>query len=138
MAKIAIIEDDALLAEMYTQKFKKDGYQVVRAGDGEQGLRLIKQERPNLILLDIMMPKVNGLQVLQTLKADPDKQIKNTPVILLTNLARGMHDVNRGLELGAVAYLIKSQVKPADVVAKVKEVLAATAKNQIPQPKAKV
>lgn len=136
MAKIAIIEDDALLSEMYSQKFKKDGYQVVRASDGEQGLKLIKQERPNLILLDIMMPKMNGLQVLQAIKADPDNQIKNTPIILLTNLGRSMQDVNRGLELGAVAYLIKSQVKPADVVAKVKEVLAASGQDQLLEPKA--
>ena len=137
MAKIAIIEDDALLAEMYSQKFKKDGYEVVRAGDGEQGLKLIKQEKPNLILLDIMMPKMNGLQVLQAIKADTDEQIRNIPTILLTNLARGMHDVNKGLELGAVAHLIKSKVKPVDVVAKVKEVLAASGQNQIPQPRSK-
>lgn len=135
MAKIAIIEDDALLAEMYTQKFKKDGYEVARAKDGEEGLKLIKQEKPNLILLDIMMPKMNGLQVLQAVKADPDEQIKNIPVILLTNLARGMQDVNKGLELGAVAYLIKSQVKPADVVAKVKEILAGYAREEVPKVK---
>lgn len=135
MAKIAIIEDDTLLSEMYSQKFKKDGYEVVRAGDGEEGFRLIKREKPNLILLDIMMPKMNGLQLLQALKADPDKEITNIPIILLTNLARGMQDVNRGLELGAVAYLIKSRVKPVDVVAKVKEVLAGYAREEIPEVK---
>lgn len=135
MAKIAIIEDDTLLAEMYSQKFQKDGYQVMRAGDGQEGLALIKQQKPNLILLDIMMPKMNGLQVLQAIKADPDKQIKNIPVVLLTNLAREMQDVNRGLELGAVAYLIKSQVKPADVVIKVKEILAGYTREEVPKVK---
>lgn len=135
MAKILIVEDDTLLMEMYAQKFKKDGYEVVKAVDGEEGLRVARQEKPGLILLDIMMPKINGLQVLQAIKEDPDEQIKNIPVVLLTNLARGMSDVNRGLELGAATYLIKGKVKPAGVVAKVKEILEATGKNHLLQTK---
>ncbi len=131
MAKIALVEDDALLSEMYAQKLKKDGYEVVSAADGEEGLRLIRQEKPSLILLDIMMPKMNGLQLLTTIKKDPDNKIRNTPVILLTNLARDEKDINRGLELGAVTYLVKSQVKPADVVLRVKEVLKASGQNDL-------
>ena len=135
MAKIAIVEDDALLAQMYSQKFKKDGYEVIRADDGKKGLELIKQEKPSLVLLDIMMPEMNGLEVLKALKEDSDNKINSIPVILLTNLARGDKDVNRGLELGAVTYLIKRKVKPAEVVLKVKEVLKASGENDIPRPK---
>ena len=135
MAKIAIVEDDALLAQMYAKKFIKDGYEVIRAKDGRKGLELIKKEKPALVLLDIMMPKMNGLEVLKALKDDSDEEISSIPVILLTNLARGEADVNRGLELGAVTYLIKRKVKPAGVVLKVKEVLKASGENDIPKPK---
>ncbi len=127
MGKILIIEDDSLLARMYAQKFKKEGFEVSTAGNGEEGLEKIKSFGPDVVLLDIMMPKMNGLEVLERLKADG--KIKGTPVILLTNLARGMADINRGLELGAVAYLVKSKVKPVEVVAKVKEILRASGKD---------
>ncbi len=135
MATIAIIEDDALLAQMYSQKFKKDGYQVVSATNGEDGLKLVKEQKPALVLLDIMMPKMNGLQVLKAIKEDPDEQISSTPVILLTNLARDDKDVSRGLELGAATYLVKSKVKPTQVVAKAKEVLEASGQDHLLQPK---
>ncbi len=131
MTKIAIIEDDALLAQMYTQKFKKDGFEVIRADDGKKGLALIKQEKPSLILLDIMMPEMNGLEVLKAVKDDSDEEINSIPVILLTNLSRGKEDVNRGLELGAVTYLVKSKVKPPEVVTKVKEVLEASGEDPL-------
>ena len=110
MTKIALIEDDALLVQMYTQKFKKDGFEVATANDGKQGLALVKKEMPSIILLDIMMPEMNGLEVLKAIKSDPDQKINSIPVILLTNLARGAEDINRGLELGAVTYLVKSKV----------------------------
>ena len=135
MTKIAIIEDDALLAQMYAQKFKKDGFEVVMANDGKQGLALVKKEMPSLVLLDIMMPEMNGLEVLKAIKDDPDQKIKSIPVILLTNLARGTEDINRGLELGAVTYLVKSKVKPTGVVTKVKEVLEASGEDRLLQAK---
>ena len=135
MTKIALIEDDALLVQMYTQKFKKDGFEVVTANDGKQGLALVKKEMPSIILLDIMMPEMNGLEVLKAIKSDPDQKIKSIPVILLTNLARGAEDINRGLELGAVTYLVKSKVKPAGVVTKVKEVLEASGEDRLLQTK---
>lgn len=135
MTKIAIIEDDALLAQMYAQKFKKDGFEVVMANDGKQGLTLVKKEMPSLVLLDIMMPEMNGLEVLKAIKDDPDQKIKSIPVILLTNLARGTEDINRGLELGAATYLVKSKVKPTGVVIKVKEVLEASGEDRLLQAK---
>ncbi len=127
MAKILIVEDDTLLSNMYAQKFKKDGFEVTTAGNGEVGLSKVKSDKPDLVLLDIMMPKMNGLQVLEKMKADAE--VKEIPVILLTNLARGVEDANKGLELGAVAYLVKSKVQPTEVVAKVKHVLKASGKD---------
>lgn len=131
MAKILLIEDDALLVRMYQNKLQMDGYEVMVAGDGEEGLARIKEMMPDLILLDIMMPKMNGFEVLEQMKKD--ETIKTIPVVLLTNLGGSDEDVEKGLELGAVAYLIKSNVVPADVVAKIKEVLAATGANGLPK-----
>lgn len=133
MAKILIVEDDRLLATMYKQKFERDGYEVSTAFDGVEGLQKIREEKPTLVLLDIMMPKMHGLEVLEEAKRDPE--IKDIPIVLLTNLARGEEDINRGLELGAIAYLVKSQLRPSQVVAKVKELLAASARNDIPKAK---
>ena len=131
MAKILIVEDDRLLATMYKQKFEKDGYEVSTAFDGVEGLKKIREEKPTLVLLDIMMPKMHGLEVLEETKRDPET--KDIPIVLLTNLARGEEDINRGLELGAIAYLVKSQLRPSQVVAKVKELLTASARNDIPK-----
>lgn len=133
MAKILIIDDDPLLLTMYEQKFRKDGYEVATALNGEEGLKKIKEEKPTLVLLDIMMPKISGFEVLEAVKKDP--QIKNIPIVLLTNLARGEGDVSRGLEMGAVTYLVKSRIRPSQVVAKVKEILAATRRDGLPEVK---
>ena len=130
MAKIFLCEDDPLLVRLYQEKFTNDGYQMETALNGEEGLTKMKQTKPDLVLLDIMMPKMDGLEVLAAMKKDPD--LKGIPVILLTNVFRGKEDVNRGLEMGAVAYLVKSDVTPAHVVAKVKEILAAHTKEETP------
>ncbi len=122
MAKILIVDDDALLVRMYQKKLENDGYIVATADDGETALQKVQELKPDLILLDIMMPKVNGLQVLAILKED--KETSSIPVILLTNVGSSDEDVNRGLELGAVAYLVKAGNRPSTVVAKVKEILA--------------
>lgn len=131
MSKVLLIEDDALLQRMYQKKLEMDGYQVLVAHDGEEGLAKFKSDKPDLVLLDVMMPKMNGYQVLESAKQD--NEIKNTPVIMLTNLGSSDKDVDKGLELGAAAYLIKSNVRPADVVEKVKEILKASGADNIPQ-----
>lgn len=138
MLKILLVDDDPLLTEMYSQKLIKDGFDVLKAANGEEGLLKLKENKPDLVLLDIMMPKLNGLDVLKKIKADPDPQIQNIPVILLTNLARDMKDINYGLELGAITYLVKSRVKPAQVVAKVKEILQASSQENLPPTAGKV
>lgn len=132
MPKILLVEDDSLMLRMYQRKLVSDGYEVEVAINGEEGLVKIRSFRPDLMLLDIMMPKLNGLQVLERMKADPTTA--KIPVIILTNLGGSQEDIERGLELGAVAYLVKSAYRPDEVVAKVKEVLSAyTRGKEIPQ-----
>ena len=118
--KIALIEDDPYLSSMYATKFELEGYEVVTASDGEKGLALIQSKIPNLILLNVMMPKMNGFDVLERIKKD-DKT-KDIPVILLTNLNQS-DEVERGMRMGAVDYLIKAHFLPSEVVEKVKMAL---------------
>jgi DNA-binding response OmpR family regulator len=121
MAKILLIDDDKLMVKMYQGKFEDDGYSVAIAVDGESGFDRALEFKPDLILLDIMMPKVNGLEMLKKLKSN-DKT-KKIPVILLTNVGGSDEDIKRGLGLGAVAYMVKAHYDAKDVVAKVKEIL---------------
>lgn len=121
-AKILIVEDDTFLAGIYANKFEREGFGVVLAVDGEAGLKSAKKERPDIILLDILLPKLDGFEVLQQLKADRD--LHSIPVVLLTNLGQ-KEDVDKGLKLGAADYLIKAHFMPAETVDKVKKVLSA-------------
>lgn len=116
--KILIVEDDEFLSGMYITKFTMEGFHVVFAEDGELGVTKAREELPRLILLDILLPKKNGFEVLQTLKAED--QTKGIPVILLTNLSQD-DDVKKGYDLGAVDYLVKAYNIPSEVVKKVKE-----------------
>lgn len=117
---ILLIEDDVFLASIYQKKFEMEGFKISVSDNGEKGLADAKKKKPRLILLDILLPKLDGFAVLQKLKADSDT--KNIPVILLTNLGQ-KDDVEKGLEAGAVDYLIKAHFKPSEIVDKVKEVL---------------
>ncbi len=119
--KILLVEDDKMLADMYSTKFEKEGLHVMRAHDGAEGLDMIKQEKPDLVLLDIIMPKLDGFAVLKEIKADPE--LKKTHVLLLTNLGQS-EDVTKGNELGADDYFIKANHTPAEIVEKVKGMLA--------------
>ena len=119
---ILLIEDDNLLQRMYQDKFEKEGYKVNLAVDGEEGLVKMKEERPDLVVLDVMMPNMNGFEVLENMKECTDGA--NIPVVLLTNLS-GEEDAKKGLEMGAVAYLIKSENTPDHIAAKIEEILSA-------------
>jgi len=121
--KILIVEDDTFLAGIYANKFEKEGFEVALATDGEMALKLAKKEAPHIILLDILLPKLDGFEVLEKLKSDAGT--KAIPVILLTNLGQ-KEDVDKGLKLGAADYLIKAHFMPAETVEKVKKVLAAS------------
>lgn len=129
MTRILIIEDDMLLSRMYQTIFLSNNYQVDIAVNGAEGLDTARSNKPTLILLDIMMPKLNGIEVLRKLKADPE--VKDIPVVVLTNLA-GNQDIQTALELGAVRYIIKSEQKPKQVEEIVREILAGYTRNDVP------
>jgi DNA-binding response OmpR family regulator len=114
---ILIIEDDLVLTRMYQKKFEFDGYQVFLGFGGQEGLKLAMEKKPDIILLDIMMPEMDGFEVLKRLKKNPDT--KNIPVIILTNLGTSKVLIDEALKLGAKDYLIKSKTSSADVVKKV-------------------
>lgn len=120
MAKLLIVEDDELMLRMYTKLLSYVGFETVVAKDGEEGLEKAKTEKPSLIVLDIMMPKINGLDVLKALKAEKDTQ--NIPVVLLTNVSDD--DVlTEAFKLGATGYLIKSQIANNELVEEIKQYL---------------
>jgi CheY-like chemotaxis protein len=129
MAKLLITEDDPLMSRMYQKIFTFEGFEVVMAADGQEGLDKAREVNPTLILLDVMMPKLNGLQVLEKLKADP--ATKAIPVIMLTNLA-GQQDAENALSKGAIKYIVKSEYDPKQVADMVKEILAGYTRNDIP------
>lgn len=119
--RILLVEDDKMLSDMYITKFKKEGLTVSQAHDGAEGLEKIKQEKPDLVLLDIIMPKLDGFAVLKAIKSDD--ALKHIHVLLLTNLGQS-EDVSKGNELGADDYFIKANHTPAEIVEKVKYMLA--------------
>ncbi len=117
---VLLVEDDVFLSGIYQKKFEMEGFKVTTADNGEKALVEAKKKKPNIILLDILLPKLDGFAVLEKLKADPET--KPIPVILLTNLGQ-KDDVEKGLEAGAADYLIKAHFKPSEVVDKVRKVL---------------
>jgi DNA-binding response OmpR family regulator len=118
--RVLLVEDERMLAEMYATKFTMEGYEVVKAFDGAEGLAAAKESDPDIILLDIIMPKLDGFAVLKELRADP--KLKSVPVVLLTNLGQD-DDVSKGKKLGATDYFVKADHTPAEVVEKVKQTL---------------
>lgn len=122
-ARILIVEDDTFLAGIYANKFEREGFEVLLSVDGEHGLQTAQKEKPGVILLDVLLPKLDGFEVLEKLKASP--ATRGIPVVLLTNLGQ-KEDVDKGLKLGAADYLIKAHFMPAETVDKVKKVLAAS------------
>jgi DNA-binding response OmpR family regulator len=128
MATVVVIEDDTLLRRMYEFKFKQAGYDLHIFSNGAAGLKGIKKHKPTVVLSDIMVPKMSGLEVLTAMKED--EELKRIPYVFLTNVARTDEDIRRGLELGAVGYLIKSDLTPDEIVVKVKEIIEAHASTE--------
>lgn len=117
---ILIVEDDAFLSNMYVEKFRAEGFAVIAATNGTDAVKLAREELPAVVLLDVMLPQMDGFAVLGQLKAD--EATRNIPVLLLTNLSQ-KEDVDRGRELGAADFLIKAHFMPNEVVRKVQAVL---------------
>ncbi len=120
--RILVVEDTELLRRMYRDRLVQDGYEVADAPDGLAALSLIRDQHFDLILLDLIMPRMGGIQVLEAVKQDPRTQ--SIPVVVLTNLGEES-TIERAVSLGAVDYLIKNETRPADVAEKVKLVLEA-------------
>ncbi len=120
MAKILIVDDNGQIRNMYSQVLSVRGYQVAVAGDGLEAVAKIGSEMPDLILLDVMMPKLSGMKVLEAVRANA--KTKSIPVVMFTNLANEA-DAKRAKELGVSKYLIKSDVDPTQLVGLVDEMV---------------
>ncbi len=118
--KILIVEDDKFLRELIVRKLANEGYEVVEAVDGEQGVQKVKETKPDLVLLDLILPGIDGFEVLARKKEDPF--VASIPVIVLSNLGQ-KEDVDRGLELGATDYLIKAHFTPGEIIEKVRNII---------------
>ncbi len=121
MAKLMIVEDDSALRDIYSTRFTAEGFDVVTAADGEMALTVAVKEKPDLIVLDVMMPKISGFDVLDILRATPET--KDCKIVMMTALSQES-DIERGKALGVDEYLVKSQVTLTDAVERVKQVLA--------------
>ena len=123
MTKILIIEDDKFLRELIVMKLKKESYDVLDAVDGEEGIKKIREEKPDIILLDLILPGIDGFEVLSQIKSDPT--VSSIPVIILSNLGQ-REDIERGLTLGATDYMIKAHFTPGEIVEKIKSILGVS------------
>jgi CheY-like chemotaxis protein len=121
MSRVLIIEDDAPYRKVYTRKFQVSGYDVETAENGADGLAKMRSFKPDIVFVDLMMPKMDGFQVIDHAKADPE--LKTIPIIVLTNLSTA-DDAQKVMQKGALAVLVKSDTEPNAIVAKANEVLS--------------
>ena len=117
---ILVVEDDAMISSMYKTKFEAEGFTVFIAEDGAKGLELAKKEKPDIIMLDVILPRLDGFSVLEEIKKD--KNTKGIPVIMLTNLGTE-EDRAKGQKMGALDYFVKASLTPGQVSQKIKQAL---------------
>jgi len=117
---VLVVEDDQFLRDLIVKKLEEEGLKTIQAIDGEEGLRLIRENKPDIVLLDLILPGIDGFEVLKQVKADVS--LSDIPIIILSNLGQ-KDDIDRGVELGAKDYMIKAHFTPGEIVQKVKEVL---------------
>jgi len=120
MKTILLVEDDPFLIDIYKSKLKEVGFEIETAEDGEKALRKTKEKKPDLMLLDIVLPKIDGWEILKKIRSDPG--LKDLKVIVLSNLGQ-KEEVEKGMALGATKYLIKAHFTPSEVVEEVKKLL---------------
>ena len=120
MKKILFIEDEMRLHRMFEEFLKKEDFELISAYDGESGLELAEESTPDLILLDLILPKKNGFDVLKDLKGN--QRLSKIPVIVLTNLG-GVQDVEKAISLGAYTYLVKANYSFEDILEKIRDTL---------------
>jgi len=117
---ILVVEDDTILRDLISQKLKKDNYEIVEAIDGEEGLKKAKEKKPDIILLDLILPGIDGFGVLEQIKKDPE--IAKIPVVILSNLGQ-KEEIEKGMSLGATDFLIKAHFTLSEIVVKIKKIL---------------
>ena len=120
MARVLIVEDDRYISKMYQLKLSLDGFDVQVADNGRAGIEKAKEFIPDIILTDILMPEMDGFDVISAVKSD--ESLRTIPILIMSNLGQEDH-IKKGLELGAVGYIVKSQYTPSKVVEKIKETL---------------
>lgn len=120
MKKIVIVEDDNFLMELMARKLTVENFEVVSAFNGEEGLKKIKEEKPDFVLLDLILPGINGFEVLEKLKND--KETMDIPVVILSNLGQ-KDDIEKGFKLGAEDFLVKAYFTPSEIVEKIRAIL---------------
>ena len=118
--KVLVVEDNTSLRQTLSEFLEADGFSVITASDGEEAITLAQNNSPDIMLLDIILPKKNGFEVIKTLKNDD--RSKNIPIVLLTNLG-SLSDIQKALDLGATTYLVKGDYQLKEIVAKIKEIL---------------
>ncbi len=114
---ILIVEDDKFLRELIVRKVANEGFNVSEAIDGEEGIKKIKEEKPDMVLLDLILPGIDGFEVLSRMKEDP--ALSSVPVIILSNLGQ-KEDIEKGMKLGAIDYLIKAHFAPGEIINRIK------------------
>jgi DNA-binding response OmpR family regulator len=118
--KIMLVEDDHFLSSLLKARLEKDGFGVLQAFDGQQAIEMLKTERPNLVILDLIMPKTNGFEVLKTITLTPG--IEKIPVVIVSNLAQDS-DIEKARELGAKEYFVKVKISIDDLIEKIKDLV---------------
>lgn len=118
--KVLIVEDDEMIINMYKIRLEEEGFEVNSTDRGSEAINMAKKDKPDIILLDVILPEVDGFNVLQSLKKD--QKTKNIPVMLLTNLGQES-DQEKGKKMGAVDYFVKAQHTPVEVLNRIKELL---------------
>ena len=120
--KVALVEDDPFLREICSKKLAKEGYTVYEAIDGQQALDTVKKVKPDIVLLDIILPAIDGFQILHELRQNPDKDIASVPIIMLSNLGQD-DDIKKAMEMGANDYLVKAHFTTEEIAEKIKKTL---------------
>ena len=120
MKRILIVEDEEIMLDLLQRKLKTHGYEVLVARDGEEGLKSIKEEKPDLIIMDLVMPKMDGFMVMEEIQKDED--LKKIPLIVVSNSGQPV-ELNRVKDLGAKDWLIKTEFNPQELVEKIKKQL---------------
>src|SRR3989344_2718037 len=120
MSKVLLVEDDIFLSSLLKNRLQKEGIEVLLAKDGKEALNILKSTKPDLILLDLILPEKSGFEVMGDMRSDP--QFQEAPIVVISNLGQP-EDITRSQELGAVEYFVKAQTSIDDLVKRVKEFL---------------